>query len=55
VEKLVEKNPPTPIIERMMMKYKNLIQELDEMPKDRNAFFINVYFGNVISVFKNQA
>jgi dynein heavy chain len=32
-----------------------MIQEFDEMPKERNAFFISEYFGNVIEGFKGQA
>jgi hypothetical protein len=29
-----------------------MIQEFDEMPKERNAFYISEYFGNVIEGFK---
>ena len=38
-----------------MSQYKQMIQEFDEMPKERNAFFISEYFGNVIEAFKGQA
>lgn len=38
-----------------MMFYKNLVLEFDEMPKERNALFICVHFGNVINSFKSQA
>lgn len=38
-----------------MMFYKTLVLEFDEMPKERNALFISVYFGNVIKQFKNLA
>lgn len=38
-----------------MSQYKMMIQEFDEMPKERNAFFISEYFGGVIEGFKGQA
>ena len=55
IEKLAEKKPSTVQLERKMMFYKSLVLEFDEMPKERNALFICVYFGNVINSFKNQA
>jgi hypothetical protein len=48
IDKLVEKKPYTVQLERKMMFYKTLVLEFDEMPKERNALFISVYFGNVI-------
>lgn len=55
IDKLIEKNPMTTQLERKMMKYKQMIQDFDSMPRERNAFFISVHFGNVINSFKNQA
>ena len=55
VEKIIDKNPSTTYLEFKMSQYKIMIQEFDEMPKERNAFFISEYFGNVIEGFKGQA
>lgn len=55
IEKMIEKNTPTPLLERLMNKFKNMIQELEDMPKERNAFFIQVQFVSVINAFKQQA
>jgi hypothetical protein len=35
-----------------MRTYKQQIQELEEMPKERNSFFIQVRFDHVIEQFK---
>jgi len=55
VEKIIDKNPSTIWLELKMSYYKNMIAEFDEMPVERNAFFIGVSFASVISSFKNQA
>jgi dynein heavy chain, axonemal len=55
VEKLTEKNLPTTVLERKMAYYKQMISEFDEMPSERNAFFLSVSFSSVIDAFKNQA
>jgi hypothetical protein len=53
VEKIIDKTPSTTWLELKMSYYKVMIQEFDEMPKERNAYFISVSFSSVISSFKN--
>lgn len=55
VDKLIDKNPSTTLLELKMSYYNNMKLEYDEMPKERNAFFISVSFNNVIESFKSQA
>ena len=52
VDKLIDKNPSTKLIENHMLVYKNVISYLDDMPKERTCYFISVDFSNVISNFK---
>lgn len=52
IDKLAEKNVSTVIIEKYMERYKAIIQELEDMPKERNAFFISESFVQVIQSFK---
>ena len=35
--------------------HKQYVQNYDDKPKERNAFFITVSFHSVIDAFKNQA
>jgi len=53
VEKIIDKNPSTTWLELKMSYYRSMIQEFEEMPKERNAYFISVSFSSVISSFKN--
>lgn len=55
VDKLIDKNPSTNFLELRMSYYSNMKIEYDEMPKERNAFFISVSFNSVIESFKVQA
>lgn len=55
VEKIVDKNPTTTYLELKMSYYKQMINEFQEIPIFRNAFFIQVNFAKVISKFKNEA
>lgn len=40
VEKIVDKNPTTTLLELKMSFYKQMINEFQEIPVYRNAFFI---------------
>ena len=55
IDKLIDKNPSTNFLELKMSYYNNMKTEYDEMPKERNAFFISVSFTSVIESFKIQA
>jgi len=55
IDKLIDKNPSTNFLELKMSYYSNMKTEYDEMPKERNAFFISVSFTSVIESFKVQA
>lgn len=55
MEKLLEKNVPTVILEKQMNFYKSMILDFDKMPKERVAFFISVSFSKVIDSFKEKA
>lgn len=55
VEKMTDKNPMTTYLELKMSYYRAMIQEFEEIPVYRNAFFIQVNFAKVISKFKNEA
>lgn len=55
VEKIIDKNPITTYLELKMSYYRQMINEFEEIPVYRNAFFIQVNFGKVISKFKNEA
>lgn len=55
VEKMIDNNPNTTFLELKMSYYKSMLHEFEEMPSERNSFFISVSFASVISSFKNQA
>jgi len=40
VDKLAEKNVSTVFMEQKMIIYKKFIQEMEDLPRERNAFFI---------------
>jgi hypothetical protein len=53
VEKMIDNNPNTTFLELKMSYYKSMLHEFEEMPSERNSFFISVSFASVISSFKN--
>lgn len=55
VEKIIDKNPSTLLLENKMSLYKAQILEFEDFPRERKAFYISEYFGNVIESFKAQA
>lgn len=55
IDKVIDKNPSNAYIELKMSYYKQMIQEFDEMPKERNAYFICEQFGTVLEQFKDKA
>lgn len=42
-------------MEVKMNYYNNIILEFDSMPKERQAFFIQVNFNSIIQQFRNEA
>jgi len=55
VEKIIDKNPATQVIEKRMFSYKQLIQEFEEQPAERVANYVTIDFRPVIETFKNAA
>jgi dynein heavy chain len=55
IDKLVDKNPSNTWMEIKMNYYNMMINEFESMPKERTAFFIQVNFSPVITLFRNEA
>lgn len=52
VDKMIDKNPTTHHLELKIQYYKQMINEFNEMPRERNAFYIQINFGSVIEAFQ---
>lgn len=55
IDKMIEKKPSIHLLEQKIQQYKQMMNEYDEMPRERNAFYVQIYFGKVIEALQRQA